>query len=256
MYCHTWMQDSVSVSEMPTRPAIRWQKCITFLLRNCSCHLIAGPSQWKCGWCFCWVTKKLRADLSGAGGLWPEKRMFLKWEISRGNAVWNLKVSHPHNSRSLAAILNSFLSPQETWKILNCNCKYSRKEVSFFLAKGIHDGCKVLVVEHIIYLFAKLDGSFQILMCFSSEYYQRKIASLGVFLVSIQPHLHLLQSNQVFRMALLSTVYYAAWLINSLPIGSCYPTQPGLTTGLLGNVAARLAGTSPVWCNLWFTLCS
>lgn len=43
---HTWLGDSVSVSEMPTRPAIRWQKCI-FLLRNCSRHLIAGPWQWK-----------------------------------------------------------------------------------------------------------------------------------------------------------------------------------------------------------------
>lgn len=114
----------------------------------------------------------------------------------------------------------------------------------FFLTKRIQDGQKVLVIEHIIHFFVKLDCSVQISMCFLNEYYQRKIVSLGVFLVSIQPRLHLLQSNQAFRVALSSTVYYAAWLINSLPIGAYYSTQPGSTTGLLGNMEARLAGTS------------
>lgn len=172
--------------------------------------------------------------------------MFLKWEINKENAVWNLKVSHPHNSRSLAAILNSLLSPHETCKTSNYNFMYSHKEVSFFffLTKRIQDGQKVLVIEHIIHFFVKLDCSVQISMCFLNEYYQRKIVSLGVFLVSIQPRLHLLQSNQAFRVALSSTVYYAAWLINSLPIGAYYSTQPGSTTGLLGNMEARLAGTS------------
>lgn len=73
---------------------------------------------------------------------------------------------------------------------------------------------------------------------FSSEYYPREIASLDVFTVSTQPHLHLLQADPALRVTLSSAVYYAARLTDSLPIGAYYSTQPGLTTGLLGNMAA------------------
>lgn len=50
------------------------------------------------------------------------------------------------------------------------------KRYPSFLTEGIQDGRKVLMMEHIIHLFAKLDESFQISMCFSSERRQRKRA--------------------------------------------------------------------------------
>jgi hypothetical protein len=170
--------------------------------------------------------------------------------MCKENAIWNLKFLNPHNSRSLVAILNSFLSPHVT---KNSKLQFYRqpfRNILLFSTKEIQTGQKDPMIAPIIHLFQIFMWFFKWILS------ELKILSLGVFIVSILPHLHLLQSNQAFRVILSSTVYYALGLTNSLPIGGYYSIQPGSTTGLLGNMAVRLAGTSPMWCNHWFTLCS
>lgn len=161
--------------------------------------------------------------------------------------------THTVLSHSLAAILNSFHSPYDT----NFKLQHYTQPHGAILTEWVQGGLKVSVTEPIDHLFAELDVSFQICVVFFRWVLSElKILSLHVFTVSIRPHLYLLQPNQAFEVVHSSTVYYAAWLINSLPIGGYYSTQPSSTTGLLGNMAARLAGTNPVWCNQWFKLSS
>lgn len=175
--------------------------------------------------------------------------------MNKEQALCNLKYLHPHDSSSLSAILDFFFSPCET-KNPKLQHYTQPHRAALLPTKGVQEGWDVSMTEPRAPLFDELDVS-SCLCGFSGEFLSEwKISSLDVFIVSILPHLYLLQPNQAFRVVL-STVSHAAWLINSLPIGGYYSTQPGSTAGLLGSMAVCLAGTSPVWCNHhWFKLCS
>lgn len=177
--------------------------------------------------------------------------------MNKENAVCNLKFLHPHNSSSLSAILNfSFTYKTKNSKLQHYTQPHSCppfNQRSPRWRESLNDWTYSPALYWTRCFLPDVCVVFQVSFFFFLS--DLKILSLDVFIVSILPHLYLLQPNQAFRVVL-STVNHAAWLISSLPIGGCYSIQPGSTTGLLGNTAACLAGTNPVWCNHWFKLCS